>query len=56
LIAGIQDRLAPPGAWKHELPKPARVTIHPGGHIPFWECPELVDGALHRLAGIETSR
>jgi len=53
LIAGAQDRLAPVGEWKEQLPVQARVTVHPGGHIPFWECPELVSGSLRRLAGLD---
>lgn len=59
LIAGQQDRLAPLGTWKDELPRSvpnARLTIHPGGHIPFWECPDLVGDALRRLSGIGTPR
>jgi hypothetical protein len=50
LIAGAQDRLASVGDWKDDLPAQARLTVHPGGHIPFWECPELVVDALRRLA------
>jgi pimeloyl-ACP methyl ester carboxylesterase len=55
LIAGEADRLAPVGAWKAELPPRARLTLHPGGHIPFWERPELVKDALMRLVGSEKS-
>jgi pimeloyl-ACP methyl ester carboxylesterase len=54
LIAGAQDRLVALGAWKDELPAQAKLTVHPGGHIPFWECPDLVGGALRRLSGIGT--
>ncbi len=50
LIAGEKDRLAPIGAWKEDLPAQARLTVHPGGHIPFWECPDLVGESLRRLA------
>jgi pimeloyl-ACP methyl ester carboxylesterase len=49
LIAGVQDRLAPLGAWTDALPRHARLTTHAGGHIPFWECPELMAASLDRL-------
>jgi hypothetical protein len=52
LIAGERDRLAPVGAWKDELPPHARAHVHPGGHIPFWECADLVGESLRSLAGI----
>jgi pimeloyl-ACP methyl ester carboxylesterase len=52
LIAGEADRLAPVGAWKDALPSHARLSVHGGGHLPFWERPELVTAALRRLAGI----
>ena len=52
LLAGAADRLAPVGNWKERLPTQARVHVHPGGHIPFWECPDLVGESLCRLAGI----
>jgi len=54
LIAGRQDRLAPTAGWIDALPAHAphaRAVMHPGGHIPFWECPELIAEALRRLAG-----
>lgn len=54
LIAGASDRLAPVTAWKDELPPQARLHMHPGGHIPFWECPDLVRDSLRRLAGVGT--
>ncbi len=50
LLAGSQDRLAPAGAWRDELPDTARLTLYEGGHIPFWECPDLVGASLQRLA------
>ncbi len=51
LIAGTQDRLAPAGAWRDELPAQARLTVYEGGHIPFWEHPGLIRDALRCLAG-----
>lgn len=53
LIVGRRDRLAPVGVWKDALPAHARLHVHDGGHIPFWECPDLVGEALRRLAGVE---
>jgi pimeloyl-ACP methyl ester carboxylesterase len=50
LIAGEADRLAPVGAWKDALPPHARLSVHPGGHIPFWERPDLVRESLTRLS------
>lgn len=50
LLAGTQDRLAPVGAWRDELPAHARLTVYDGGHIPFWEHPALIRDSLHRLA------
>lgn len=53
LIAGTQDRLAPTAGWVDALPARAphaRAVVYPGGHIPFWECPNLIADALHRLA------
>jgi pimeloyl-ACP methyl ester carboxylesterase len=55
LVAGEADRLAPVGAWGAALPPQARLTVHPGGHIPFWERPDLVRDSLMRLAGPEKS-
>jgi pimeloyl-ACP methyl ester carboxylesterase len=52
LIAGAQDRLAMVGDWRTDLPAHARLSIHPGGHIPFWECPELIAASLKRLANL----
>jgi hypothetical protein len=49
LLAGARDRLAAVGPWQGELPPHARLTVHPGGHIPFWECPALIGDALRRL-------
>lgn len=54
LLAGSQDRLAPAGAWRNELPDGAALTLYEGGHIPFWECPDLVRAALQRLAQPES--
>jgi pimeloyl-ACP methyl ester carboxylesterase len=51
LIAGEADRLAPVGAWKDALPPHARLGVHPGGHLPFWERPDLVRDSLRRLSG-----
>jgi pimeloyl-ACP methyl ester carboxylesterase len=51
LIAGEADRLAPVGAWKDALPAHARLNVHAGGHLPFWEQQDLVRSALKRLAG-----
>jgi pimeloyl-ACP methyl ester carboxylesterase len=59
LIAGEKDRLAPAGsleAMRNNLPAHARLNIHPGGHIPFRECPGLVGESLRRLAAPITSR
>ena len=55
LIAGARDRLAPVGEWKDSLPLGApRPSVHlhvyDGGHIPFWECPELMEKALYNLS------
>ena len=50
LIAGEADRLAPVGAWKDALPAHARLHAHGGGHLPFWERPDLVRDALTRLS------
>jgi hypothetical protein len=55
LIAGTQDRLAPVGDWKDALPPQARLTVHPGGHITFWECPDLIRASLRRLAGLASA-
>jgi pimeloyl-ACP methyl ester carboxylesterase len=54
LVAGQADRLAPVGAWEDALPPRARLQVHPGGHLPFWECPDLVGDSLRRLAGMGT--
>ncbi len=51
LIAGDADRLAPVGAWRDALPPQANLSVHAGGHLPFWEHPERVREALFRLAG-----
>jgi hypothetical protein len=51
LIAGEHDRLAALSSWADTLPTHARLTVHPGGHIPFWECPDLMAAALNRLVG-----
>lgn len=53
LLAGLQDRLAAVGEWKNDLPAHARLIEHPGGHLPFWECPGLIAESLRRLAGLE---
>ena len=53
LIAGEADRLAPVGAWRDALPPHAKLTVHGGGHLPFWERPDLVGDAMRRLAGME---
>jgi pimeloyl-ACP methyl ester carboxylesterase len=50
LLAGSADRLAPPGAWREELPPVARLQVYAGGHIPFWECPDLVGESLRNLS------
>jgi pimeloyl-ACP methyl ester carboxylesterase len=50
LIAGARDRLAPVGEWKNALPEGARLHVYDGGHIPFWECPDLMEKSLYRLS------
>ena len=50
LIAGAQDRLAPPGAWRDALPTGARLDVYEGGHLPFQERPDLVTSHLERLS------
>lgn len=55
LVAGDADRLAPAQAWQGLLPPGARGHVLPGGHLPFWEHPDVVRGALRRLAGMEAS-
>ncbi len=52
LIVGEHDRLAPPGDWELSLPAQAEVIRFPGGHLPFWECPEAMLAALGRLTAI----
>jgi pimeloyl-ACP methyl ester carboxylesterase len=50
LIAGARDRLAPVGEWRDALPEGAHLHVYDGGHIPFWECPELVEKSLYSLS------
>ena len=54
LIVGARDRLARVGEWKDTLPQmlPEVVQVHvyDGGHIPFWECPELMEKSLNTLS------
>jgi pimeloyl-ACP methyl ester carboxylesterase len=50
LIAGEQDRLAPAGAWREALPARARLHVFAGGHIPFQECPGLIETCLFNLS------
>ena len=50
LIAGLRDRLAPVGDWKDALPEGAHLRVYDGGHIPFWEAPELVKNSLSTLS------
>lgn len=51
LLAGARDHLAAVEPWRNQLSPHARLTMYPGGHIPFWECPDLIGEALRRLAG-----
>src|SRR5690606_24977163 len=46
LLAGTRDHLAAVEPWRNELPPHASLTMYPGGHIPFWECPDLIGEAL----------
>lgn len=50
LIAGARDRLAPAGEWKDALPSVAHLHVYDGGHIPFWECPDLMEESLRNLS------
>ena len=50
LILGARDRLAPAGEWRESLPAVACLHVYDGGHIPFWECPELIQQSLNRLS------
>ena len=50
LLFGDQDLLAPDRGME-TLPPRAVRTDYAGGHLPFWECPELIRTSLQRLVG-----
>ncbi len=49
IVVGENDRLAPPGEWTAHLPAGTGLHHYPGGHLPFWEAPDLVRDCLQRL-------
>lgn len=58
LVGGSRDRLAPVEGWKNDVPAGVTVEVYDGGHIPFWEHPEILERNLLEMSrnSLEKSR